>query len=290
MTGFGAAEMHRPHFDLQVSVKSVNGRFLETRFHLPREYQAFESDLKKLIGAACRRGTLDIYVQRRGSLSASPFKVEVHEPIAKEWLAGLSRLSKRFGIKDSNLSARELALLPQVLELVEQPGRIQSEKSVLLTVAQKALKALNIQREREGKALRTELAGLLKKLTNIAAKMTTLQERAQTELRNRLMQRFENLNLKRSIDDQRLVQEAGILAERADITEEIVRLREHLKVCTQLLKSGKPEGKRLEFYIQELLRESNTIGSKSYLSELTTLVVEAKTLIESFKEQVMNVE
>jgi uncharacterized protein (TIGR00255 family) len=120
--------------------------------------------------------------------------------------------------------------------------------------------------------------------------MGALQDRAQAELRSRLLQRFESLNLKRSIDDSRLAQEAGILADRADITEEIVRLREHLKVCLQLLQSAKPEGKRLEFYIQELLRESNTIGSKSYVTELTALVVEAKTIIESFKEQVMNVE
>jgi uncharacterized protein (TIGR00255 family) len=157
-------------------------------------------------------------------------------------------------------------------------------------LTKQALKALDGERVREGKALHRELTKQLKRMNQIAEQMGALQDRAQGELRSRLLQRFENLNLKRAIDDARLAQEAGILADRADITEEIVRLREHLKVCLQLLKSSKPEGKRLEFYLQELLRESNTIGSKSYVSELTALVVEAKTIIESFKEQVMNVE
>lgn len=290
MTGFGAAELHRPHFDLQVSVKAVNGRFLETRFHLPREYLVFESDIKKLISSAVRRGTVDVYVHRRGSLSAQPFKVEVHEPVAKEWLAGFARLSKKFKLGQVRVSPRELALLPHVVELVEHPGRIQNEKALLLKVVQKAVAAMDRERLREGRALQRELSNFIRHLSAIAAQMATYQDRAQIELRKRLIQRFEKLNLKRAIDDQRIAQEAGILAERADITEEIVRLREHLKVCSQLLKSAKPEGKRLEFYIQELLRECNTIGSKSYLTELTALVVEAKTLIESLKEQVMNVE
>jgi uncharacterized protein (TIGR00255 family) len=290
MTGFGAAELHRPHFDLQVSIKTVNGRFLEPRFHLPREYQAFESELKKLIGTYVRRGTLDIYVHRRGAMAAKPFKVVIRDAVAKEWLAGFSSLSRQLDLKNVQLSPRDVAMLPQVLDLVEQTSRIKSEKAVLLKLAKQALKALDAERVREGKALHRELQRHLRRLNQIANAMTKLQDRAQDELRTRLISRFQSLNLKRAIDDQRLAQEAGILADRADITEEIVRLREHLKVCLQLLKSAKPEGKRLEFYIQELLRECNTIGSKSYITELTVLVVEAKTLIESFKEQVMNVE
>ncbi len=290
MTGFGAAEIHRPHFDLQVSIKTVNGRFLESRFHLPREYQAFESDLKKIIGSVVRRGTLDIYVHRHGSMAPEPFKVVVREAVAKEWMAGIARLTRQLDIKNVQMTPREVAMLPQVLDLVEQPGRIQTEKALLLKLVRKAVAALDSSRIREGKALHRELNRQLKRLNQIALKMASLQDRAQHELRARLLQRYESLNLKKPVDEQRLAQEVSILTDRADITEEIVRLREHLKVCMQLLKSTKPEGKRLEFYIQELLRESNTIGSKSYVTELTALVVEAKTLIESFKEQVMNVE
>ncbi|MCB0364360.1 MAG: YicC family protein [Bdellovibrionaceae bacterium] len=289
MTGYGNSAGVSSYLDLEVSVKSINGRFLDVRFHLPREYFPFELEMKKEVSKVARRGTLDVFVQRRIVEDAPEVKVGVHKPLAKKWMAAYDELAKVVGL-DEKLSLETLASIPHVLE-VEGVGEVtEKEKQVVFTHVKKALANLDKERKREGAALRDDLMGHLDALASLVTDMEKEREGANKELLKKMETRLSTLQLQDRVDADRLAQEVAVLVDRADISEEILRLTEHVKAFGKAVKSTQCEGKKLDFYAQELLREANTIGSKSQVSRLTQMVVEAKTRIEKIREQVQNVE
>jgi uncharacterized protein (TIGR00255 family) len=293
MTGFGMAIKKMKAFELQVILKSVNGRFLETRFHLPKEFNAYESDLKKLLEGYVSRGTVDIYINRRGQLGERKIEINVRQDIVKQWLKNhlqLKKVGQAEGVQFSPLSTSEVLNLPHVIDAFESSSPSSAEKSFLTKTFKEALSQFDKARIREGQHLKSELNSLFKTLSQLIEKMRTKREKANALLHDKLALKFKTLGFHQESLEQRLSQEILFHVDKSDITEELSRLGEHIRSCIQLLKAGQPEGKRLEFYNQELLREVNTIGSKSQLSELTALVVESKTVIEKIREQVQNIE
>ena len=164
------------------------------------------------------------------------------------------------------------------------------EKSEFLKLVAKATKLCAVERRREGKALENSLEKYLNDLQKLLARMESFIEGANRDMQKRFMERFAKSPFGEKVDAERLAQEVAVYLDRCDVSEEIERLREHLRHCRQLLKAPGATGKKLDFYSQELLREVNTIGSKSQLAPMTELVVESKGLIEKIKEQVQNVE
>lgn len=164
------------------------------------------------------------------------------------------------------------------------------EKSLLSKAFGKALSNLEKAREQEGRFLKTELSKLFGDLEKLVSHMRDKREDANAALRKRMNAKLETMGFDNKAIEQRLAQEIVIQVDKSDISEELSRLNEHVKACLKLLKSQGAEGKRLEFYNQELLREVNTIGSKSQITDLTALVVDAKTVIERIREQVQNLE
>ncbi|MEK6553802.1 MAG: YicC/YloC family endoribonuclease [Bdellovibrionota bacterium] len=293
MTGFGMADKKMQGYELQVILKSVNGRFLETRFHLPKELSVYEADLKKSLEACVARGTVDIYINRRGQMGERKVEIKVRPDIVKKWLKThdqLKKVGEKEGVQFSALSASEVMNLPHVIESFESTNPSPAEKSFLMKTFKTALSQFDKARIREGHHLRGELTQLFKDLSNLVEKMREKREKANGLLQDKLIVKFKALGFHQESLEQRLSQEILFHVDKSDITEELSRLGEHIRSCQQLLKAGQPEGKRLEFYNQELLREVNTVGSKSQLSELTALVVESKTVIEKIREQVQNIE
>ena len=289
MTGYGSASEQSKDVTVEVSIRSVNGRFLEPRFHLPREFVAFEAELKKNLAQAVLRGTVDIYVARRVKNIAGKTRMQVNTALAKSYQAAYRQLSKELGI-NFQAHLEHFAKLPEVIRLEDSYQLFVGEEKLLKKAFLAACKACDQERAREGQFLRKDLEKGLQFLEKQIKVITGLREEANVQLQERYEQKIRTRLKGQELDTNRLSQEIVIQLERADINEELTRLSEHIQNYKQLVKAKTVEGKKLDFYTQELLREVNTIGSKSQIAKITQAVVEAKTIIERLREQVQNVQ
>lgn len=293
MTGFGVARVQSNDLTIEVSIRAVNGRYLETRFHTPRLYYSFESELKKKLSGTMVRGTVDIYISRKIKATGSATKVVGNVKLAHEYLKALKKIATELKLTDA-IRLEHIAKMPDVIQVEEIETIHLNEADLIKKVFEAALKKIEIERVREGAALRKDLMKNLKDLQKHMLKISklrdeankTLQERFESRIKVRLAKEISN----NTVDAQRISQEIVMQLEKADINEEITRLSEHLKNFEKLIEASFVEGKKLDFYTQELLREVNTIGSKSQVSGITEAVVESKTLIERIREQVQNIE
>jgi uncharacterized protein (TIGR00255 family) len=290
MTGYGSSQTKNRQLEIEVHVKSVNGRFLETRFHLPKEYSPFENDLRKIFGEQWSRGTLDVYVHRRPSSTERLATVEIRKDTAKYWATTLKALAKDLGIR-SELSLRDILQMPFVMEHQDRLSLLPGELKLVHSVLKKAAAQCLEFRTREGKNLKKELLTQIKALESCLKDMEHWRGEALKNSEQRLKSRLAGLD-SQDMDPSRLALETALIVDKMDVHEEMVRLAEHIRACRQLIQSpdSSAKGKQLDFYCQELLREVNTVGSKSQLASLTQVVVLAKSTIEKFREQVQNVE
>jgi uncharacterized protein (TIGR00255 family) len=289
MTGYGLGQAESSTSRIEVSLRIVNGRFLESRMHMPREFIAYEADLKKKLGSFVERGTADIFVNRKLNAKAKSQNLVLNANLAKQYYAALKSLSKELRIANK-VSLEGLAKMPEVLHFEDAAEITSEEKKSLMLAFERACKACDLERKREGKSLRQHLEQNLEILGGLVEKMEDLRTEANKNLLERFTNKLKSRNLDVQVDPQRISQEIVVQLERSDIDEEITRLREHLKNYKNLLASEDAQGKKLDFYTQELLREINTVGSKSGVSQLTQVVVEAKTVVEKLREQIQNVE
>ncbi|MBK7890958.1 MAG: YicC family protein [Bdellovibrionales bacterium] len=297
----------------EASIRSVNGRFLEIRIHMPREWTELEGEVRSMIQRRIARGTVDVYLSRAKQASTS-VKVEVDQKLAHEWMLALKSLAKEAGLKTSEIPFDAVIRAPDILKVVVDDRLTESDRKEIMSAVAGALDSLDRERLREGAETQRELLSLIGALEVVVKKVSELAEQQPDDIRVRLKSRMDRLGQSGlqglSPDDARFHQEVALLVDRGDIREEIARLSAHLRVYRDLVagkepaiavagKKGTPAqvgdaeqpiGKTLDFYAQELLREVNTVGSKSQNAELTRIVVEAKTLVEKIREQVQNVE
>jgi len=288
MTGYGSSLSKSAEVELEVQIRSVNARFLDLRFHLPREYLSFEADLKKRTSKLISRGTVDIFVQRRPNVTGRVVPVQFNKEQAKIWHASINNLKKTLGIKDP-VHLKDVLSLPHIFEVNDRVQLDKQEEALVKKTFEAALKACQKAREQEGAELQREILRLLGDLAEISKQLEPWREKAQAKIELRIQNKLREVNTD-SADPARIAVETALQLDKMDIREEMVRLSEHVKACQQVAKGEDIQGKRLDFYAQELLREVNTIGSKIQMSEVTELVVKAKTVIENFREQVQNVE
>ena len=288
MTGYGASEGRTAEAEFSITVKSVNGRFLEPRFHLPKEYFALEAKLKKEVASVFERGTIDIFVYRRGSANLN---VRFNSKNAQLWVEAHRQLARTLKLPlNLNSLAERVSSLPQVFEARELTSISSQEKIKVLRAVRIALRQCLQERLREGRSLSRHLRTILNHLKNLVAEMEQLRASSNRELETKLYERLRKISKELAIDPTRFAEELVYYLDKSDIGEELARLNEHLQMCSKYILSRAAGGKKLDFYGQELLREVNTIGSKANHARLTELVVEAKGFIEAFKEQVQNVE
>ncbi len=293
MTGFGAFKAQNNESSIEISVRAVNGRYLETRFHLPRQYYTFESELKKKLSNTVLRGTVDIYISRKVKANSAAGKIVVNTKLAQEYFKAFKKLSTDLRLNE-NTKLEQISKQPDVITFEEADSLNPQEVNLVKKCFEAALKKFDLEREREGLALKKDLQKNLKDLQKHMIKISKLRD----EANKALLERFESKVKARlpkevagqAMDPQRISQEIVIQLEKADINEEITRLTEHIRNFDKLVESPIVEGKKLDFYTQELLREVNTIGSKSQIAGITESVVDAKTIIERIREQVQNIE
>jgi len=288
MTGFGSAKEENDIVRINVQIKSVNGRFLETRFRMPREYSALETELKKILSQKFHRGTVDINVSRMAKALTKPVSVTVNTELARSWVSALHELADKFKLS-SNISVETLSKIPEIIQFAEMDELSESEKNLLLKVTHDALDACLGEREREGGEQVQTFTHLLNDLEKFISSVKGKKDHLSQELKSKLEERIQTLS-DQTVDPNRLAQEVLFLLDRADIAEEIDRALAHISAFRKALKGPTPVGKKLEFYTQELHREINTMGSKTQNLSVALDIIEAKTIIERMREQAQNVE
>lgn len=287
MTGYGRSRMEMDGRETTVEVKTVNHRFLDISFRMPRSLSFLEEPIRKALAARMSRGHVDVYLTYCNA-RADARVVNVDLSLLQAYQKALSQMREAGHlVDDMKLSA--YARLPDVLTVSEQEED-QAAVTALATVAlNRALDDLIAMREREGSRLGDDMGAKLAHLDQLRAQIAARAPRVTVDYRDRLKARIEQL-MEGPPDEQRLVQEVALFADRAAIDEELVRLSSHIAQISALIRSGEPVGRKLDFLVQELNREINTIGSKASDLEIASCVVDAKSEIEKLREQVQNIE
>jgi uncharacterized protein (TIGR00255 family) len=291
MTGFGSGEAEAGGWHYRVQIKSVNNRFLEAPLKLPQALWAREAEARALVQRAVSRGKLELSYRERKPEAASG-EVSVNLGLANSYLRAMESLAQGLGLK-SEIRLEQLARYPEVISAagaVDDDTVTAERWKAFQQALALALDELQKSRQREGAALESELRGLGAEAAKQAAKIEAKAAELVPLFKERLAKRIAALAEGIALDDPRLVTEAALLTDRADIREETVRFAAHLAEFSRMLNEGGALGKKLDFLSQELLREANTMGSKSPDAGLTQLVLELKAVIEKIKEQIQNLE
>jgi uncharacterized protein (TIGR00255 family) len=288
MTGFGAARGEAGAENISVELRSVNAKFCEVKARLPRELGSLESELVKAVKARLSRGSIDAFVRResRAGLTVAP---QVDLALASAYAQSLRLLREELGLSGEP-SITDIASQEGVIKLGETAPDPASAAKALHEACSSALDALEEMRRREGEALARDLLARFDAIEKGAKEIERLAPQQVQAARDRLEARIAELLKGASVDQARLAQEVAIIADRSDIAEELTRLASHLAQARGLVRSDGPAGRKLEFLVQEVNREINTIGSKSQHAGIGSLVVELKAELERVREQVQNVE
>lgn len=288
MTGFSSQKIETKDVRIEFNLKSVNGRFLESRFHLPKEYVFLEPELRKILNFTFQRGTVDVFCHRKVKKNMSEAKIQGDVDLAGKISTEISKLQKQLKLSP-HVSIKDILSIAPVIQVHEETDISKTESQMVLKIFKEGVEKCHLERVREGHSIKKELLQLLNLLVLEVASVKKQRAINVVEVVQKWKDKLKSKAVE-LVEDQKVQQEIFFLAEKADIAEEIQRLEEHLKNYKNLLLSKKSEGKKIDFYTQELLREINTIGSKSQSAKITQHVVEAKGLIEKLKEQAQNIE
>jgi len=288
MTGYGQAQWRRAGRSVSVEVRAVNQRFLEVKLNMPREYFPWEAELRTLVQEQVARGKVDISIFRGGA-NGSEVTVEANLALAKEYVEAWRALQQALHLSGEI----DLGLLQgrsELLRVVERRGDPGTELDAVRATLKRALRVFNRDREREGRALTRDMMARVQQLRQLQKRIALRVTQLLPQLAARLRERLTTLLEGRDIKEERVMQEAALIVERSDVTEELVRLQSHLTALADLLRGRESAGKKLDFLLQEVHREFNTIASKSADLEVTDLTLEARSEIEKLREQVQNLE
>ena len=288
MTGYGSAKGSVEGQEIAVELKSVNNRYLDCSIRLPRNFLFAEDTVKQAVSAGVSRGKVDVFVSAQASQDSGTV-VSVNEELARGYRDAVARIAETLGL-ECGLNAFSLARFPDVLTVERRELDKDKAAAALSDTTAKAVEEFNAMREREGERLRRDMLG---KLGTIEGLVSVVEERSpQTvkEYRERLEARLRDILADRSLDEQRVITEAAIFADRTAVDEETVRLRSHIAQFRTMLEEGSPIGRKMDFLVQEFNRESNPIGSKGNDLEQARTVVELKAELEKIREQTQNIE
>lgn len=288
MTGFGSGTATFPGGRVSVELRAVNHRFLEIKMPLPREFLPWEQEWRKLIEAQAKRGRIELTLTCSGQPPRT-YTVRLNVELARAYRAAVTRLQHDLGVT-GELDLPFLAARPELLQVVENPQPAEAEAHAAQQALQHALTTLERQRSKEGKFLQREMRLRVAALDTVRRTVKDRSRIAQEAARARLGERVTTLLQGMGIDQSRLLQEVATLVQKSDITEELVRLQSHLEALAGLLRVHEPVGKRIDFLLQEVQREVNTIGAKADDAAIRHLVVEAKEEVEKLREQAQNIE
>ena len=288
MTGYGRGQSVTDNWDISVEIKSVNHRYFEWSAKLPKAFLFLEDKLKSKIQDSVFRGKIEVFVSIY-SVGQKEINVEVNQSVAKGYVEALRTVAPTLSLED-NIKVTDLLRFSDIFTLKRTEVDEDEVWEAVSEVTDKALESFVSMKEKEGQKLKEDV---LARRNNIALMLSQIEERApmlKTEYYNRLYQKIKELLEDKNIDESRLVTEAGIFADKVAVDEETVRLRSHLHQLGDLLNIKEPVGRKLDFLVQEMNREVNTIGSKAQDVTIARLVVDMKSEIEKIREQIQNIE
>jgi uncharacterized protein (TIGR00255 family) len=289
MTGFGKREALSQGTMVGVEIRSVNNRFCEILVRLPKTFSSMELALKEQIKQVCERGRVEVMVTVNGGGSVTKKEVQLDRDLARRYVQGLQSLQRECQLSGT-VDVNVVAGFRDLFSVKEETAPIKDLSTVVTGLTKKALGDLEKMRKNEGAVLQKDLT---QRLHIIEGRLRTVQQRIPVALQAsgvRLKARVAKLLEGQSVNMDRLAQEIAMLAERSDVTEELTRLKSHVAQFRTALKAKGPVGKRLDFLLQEMGREVNTIGSKANDGEISAEVMELKSELEKIREQVQNIE
>ena len=288
MTGYGRFQENRDGMDITVEVKSVNHRYFEYSSRLPRAYGFLDDKLKSYLQAAISRGKVDVYVWIE-TTDAPGSEVTVNYALAEGYLKALHDLSERYGLRE-DVTAMSLTRYPDILTVRKAPEDEDAIWEAVRAVTDQALERFIQMREREGARMKEDILGRSRSILEAVAFVEERSPQMVQEHMEKVQARMKELLSTACVDEQRLLTEAALFADKIAVAEETVRLRSHLEQLEHMLESDEAVGRKLDFLVQEINRETNTIGSKSQDVQLARVVVDVKAEIEKIREQIQNIE
>lgn len=288
MTGYGGAKGSVEGLSVSVELRSVNNRYLDVTVKLPRTLLFAEETIKQAVGRHISRGKVDVFVTVDAS-NSDDMEVRVNEPLLRGYLETLGGVAEKYGLQN-DLTLMSVCRLPEVLST----DRREMDNSAVLEgikdILERALTEYDAMRLREGEKLRDDVLSRLDEISRLTGIVEENAPKTVAEYRARLEQKLQEVLGSANIDESRILTEAAIFADRIAVDEETVRLRSHLSQLRGLTLGESPAGRKMDFLIQELNRESNTIGSKCQNADIAHVVVDLKAEIEKIREQIQNVE
>ena len=288
MTGYGRAEKIIDGREITVELRAVNNRYLDLNVKLPRVYGFAEDAVKSLVKANVNRGKLDMFITVNVTEDTS-VRIALNKPVLEGYLAALKSIASDYGVRD-DISVTALSRMPDVFVIEKQEEDEQKLTDDILSVVKAALAKFNAMREKEGAAMEADLRSRAKTVLALVEKVEARSPVTLAEYRARLTEKMQEVLGATNIDESRILQEAAVYADKIAVDEETVRLRSHFSEMEQMLSSDEGIGRKLDFIVQEINRETNTIGSKAQDSQIAHVVIEMKAEIEKIREQIQNIE
>ncbi len=287
MTGYGKANLSQKERKYEVEIKSVNHRYLDISVKMPRVLSYLEEEVKKEIASKVKRGKIDVFINFENS-STEGKEIKINTEIAKIYIDELKKLAKQENIL-ANIEVTEISKFPDVLS-IQNKQEDETIKNELLQTVSQATEKLVQMRAVEGNKIAEDLLvriqAIQEKVKEISSLSTGLIEEYVVKLEGRIKEILKN----QEVEEARLAQEVVIYADKCSVEEEVTRLKSHISQFEKLLKADEAIGKKLDFIIQEMNRETNTIGSKANNLEITKDVIDVKTELENIREQIQNIE
>ncbi len=288
MTGYGRAQGEVDGREILVEIKSVNHRYFEIASRVPRGYGFLEEKIKTYLQSRLSRGKIDVYVALEAE-EDSEAEVQINHPLALGYLNALKELAERYELRN-DVTVPILSRFPDILTVHKKPEDEEAVWSAVKTKLDEALEGFLLMREHEGDRLKADILSRSDTILSIVSEIEIRSPETVNEYRNRLENKVRELLQSTSIDDQRILTETAIFADKIAVAEETVRLRSHISQLHKMLESEEAIGRKLDFLVQEMNREANTIGSKATDAKIAYMVVDIKAEIEKIREQIQNIE
>lgn len=288
MTGFGRGRHSAGDVEVVAEIRAVNHRFLDISLRVPKIYACFEPEIRKLVSSEVHRGKVDVTVSRTGGKSAF-MDVMLDEHLAAGYYGCLKELKEKLSL-GGDITLADMLTLKEIVVPIEREEAIEQERVLVEASLKQALGAMGEMKEAEGAALWRDIEARLLAIRDTARLIEPLADQVTVAAKERLERRIAELTGGLELERDRLLQEVALLADRSDVTEELTRLASHVDQFLAFGKEGSPLGRKLDFLLQELHREVNTVGSKAASTEISSHVVAMKAEVEKIREQTQNIE
>ena len=288
MTGYGGAKGSVEGLEISVELKSVNNRYLDTSVRLPRSFLFAEDGIKAAVQRHISRGKVDVFVSVDSS-AAGDMTVKINEPLLRGYMEAINSIANDYGLSN-DMTAMSICRFPDVLSVEKKDMDAEAITAGIVAVAEDALKDFDAMRLREGEKLRDDVLSKLETIDSLVSTVEQESPKTLADYRARLESKMAEVLGSAGIDENRILAEAAIFADRIAVDEETVRLHSHMSQLKTMISGDSPTGRKIDFLIQEFNREANTIGSKCQNSSIAHVVVELKSEIEKIREQIQNIE